>query len=103
MKPIELYQQWSQFEMMMANPSLSDESKLKMGAEWLRALPPKQLCVSSTLSYEVVEEAIKGRLNDLKEKINGRTATTKKEEKGQEPAQSKDGSRKKSVRKDATD
>lgn len=103
MKPIELYQVWTQFESMIANPTLTDENKLKIGAEWLRALPPKQLCVSSTLSYEIVEEAMKGRLNDLKEKINGRTATTKKEEKGQEPAQSKDGSRKKPVRKNATD
>jgi hypothetical protein len=102
MKPIELYKLWVDFESMVVNTTLTDENKLKIGAEWLRALPPKQLCVSSTLSYEIVEEAMRGRLNDLKEKINGRTATTKKEEKGQESQQSKDGSRKKSVRKDAT-
>lgn len=102
MKPIELYQLWTQFESMIANATLSDENKLKIGGEWVRALPPKQLCVSSTLSYEIVEEAMRGRLNDLKEKINGRTATTKKEEKGQEPRQGSNKSRKQSVHKDAT-
>lgn len=97
MKPIELYKLWVDFESMVVNTTLTDENKLKIGGEWLRALPPKQLCVSSTLSYEIVEEAMKGRLNDLKENINGRTATTKKEEKGQEPQQSSPRSRKKSV------
>lgn len=97
MKPYELYRTWSQFEDMMGKPTLSDEEKLKFGGEWVRSLPPKQLCVSSQLSYEIVENAMRGRLNDLKEKIDGRTATTKKEEKGQEPTQSSSRSRKKSV------
>lgn len=97
MKPSELYSLWVQFEAMMGNPTLSEEKKLKIGGEWVRALPPKQLCVSSQLSYEIVYDAMIGRLNDLKEIINGRTATTKKEEKGQEPTQSSPRSRKKSV------
>ena len=97
MKPYELYRTWSQFEDMMGKTTMSEEDKLKFGAEWIRSLPPKQLCVSSQLSYEIVEIAMKGRLNDLKEKIDGRTITTKKEEKGQEPAQSSSRSRKKSV------
>lgn len=103
MKPSELYSLWVQFEAMISNPTLSEEKKLSIGGEWVRALPPKQLCVSSQLSYEIVEEAMRGRLNDLKEIINGRTATTKKEEKGQEPRQGTNKSRKQSVHKDATD
>lgn len=102
MKPIELYQVWTQFEAMIANPTLSDENKLKIGGEWVRALPPKQLCVSSQLSYEIVEEAMRGRLNDLKERVNGSTKPTPKEEKGQEPTQGNNGSSEKSIRKNAT-
>lgn len=102
MKPYELYRTWSQFEDMMGKTTMSDEDKLKFGGEWVRSLPPKQLCVSSQLSYEIVEAAMRGRLNDLKEKIDGRTITTKKEEKGQEPTQSGNGSEQEPVHKNAT-
>lgn len=97
MKPSELYAMWTQFEAMMDNPTLSDEKKLAIGGEWIRSLPPQQLCVSATLSYGIVKEAMQGRLNDLKEKQNGSSITTPKEEKGQEPTQGKNKSRKKPV------
>lgn len=103
MKPNELYSMWTQFEAMMANPLLSDDKKLAIGGEWIRSLPPQQLCVSSTLSYGIVKDEMQGRLNDLKEKINGSSITTKKEEKGQKSSQSKNRPREKSVHKDATD
>lgn len=101
MKPYELYQQWSQFEAMMASPSLSNEDKLQMGTEWIAALPPAQLCVSSTLSRVAVGNAMSGRLNDLKEKINGSTIGKTKEaaskKAGKEPAPSSKRPSKKSV------
>lgn len=102
MKPSELYHTWSQFEAMMANPTLSDDKKIAIGGEWLRSLPPKLLCVSSQLSYDIVFDAMNGRLNDLKEKQNGSPTTTPKEEKGQEPRQVKTATRAEPVRKDAT-
>ena len=104
MKPYELYRTWSQFEDMMGKPTLSDEEKLKFGGEWVRSLPPKQLCVSSQLSYDVVEEAMKGRLNDLKEQINGRSTEAKEttsKEAGKEPASSSKRPSKKPVHKNA--
>lgn len=103
MKPYELYQQWSQFEAMMAT-SLSDEDKLKIGGEWVRSLPPKQLCVSSTLSYEIVSEAMKGRLNDLRASLeaakeqHGSTQGKTEDSQGQKQEQGNNG-RPKSVRK----
>lgn len=106
MKPIELYHTWSQFDAMIANPTLSDEKKLAIGGEWIRSLPPKLLCVSSQLSYDIVYEAMNGRLNDLKEKLNGSARQAKEgteEEAGQKPAQSPKRSSKKSVQKDAGD
>lgn len=102
MKPSELYHTWSQFEAMMENPTLSDEKKIAIGGEWVRSLPPKLLCASSQLSYEIVFQAMNGRLNDLKEKQNGSSTTTPKEEKGQEPTQLQTPARTKSVRSDAT-
>lgn len=100
MKPIELFQLWTQFEAMIDSKSLSLENKVAIGGEWLRALPPKQLCVSSQLSYEVVEEAMRGRLNDLKEEIYGRSIETKEEtstDEGQKPSPSKKRPSKKPV------
>lgn len=102
MKPSELFNTWSQFEAMVENPTLSDEKKIAIGGEWLRSLPPKLLCVSSQLSYDIVFEAMTGRLNDLKEKINGSSITTTKKEKGQEPTQLQTKPRAKPVRSDAT-
>lgn len=102
MKPSELYHTWSQFEAMMENPTLSDEKKIAIGGEWVRSLPPKLLCASSQLSYEIVFQAMNGRLNDLKEKQNGSPTTTPKEEKGQESRQVKATTRAEPVRKDAT-
>lgn len=102
MKPSELYHTWSQFEAMMENPTLSDEKKIAIGGEWVRSLPPKLLCASSQLSYDIVFQAMNGRLNDLKEKQNGSSTTTPKEEKRQEPTQGKNKPRKQSVHKDAT-
>ena len=105
MKPSELYQTWSQFEAMMANPTLSDEKKIAIGGEWVRSLPPKMLCVSSQLSYEIVFDAMNGRLNDLKEKINGsptrKTKETESTETGQESTPSSKRPSKKPVHKDA--
>lgn len=104
MKPVELFQQWTQFEAMIESKSLSLENKIAIGGEWLRALPPKQLCVSSQLSYDVVEEAMKGRLNDLKEQINGRSTEAKEttsKEAGKEPASSSKRPSKKPVHKNA--
>jgi hypothetical protein len=105
MKPIELFQLWTQFEAMIDSKSLSLENKVAIGGEWLSSLPPKQLCVSSQLSYDVVKEAMQGRLNDLKEEINGRTVKEtpkgKKAEEGQKPRQSKNRSSEKPVHKNA--
>jgi hypothetical protein len=101
MKPSELYSTWSQFEAMMANPTLTDDKKLAIGGEWVRSLPPKMLCVSSQLSYGIVFDAMNGRLNDLKETINGSTSRKTKEaeskEEGQKPSPSPKRSSKKSV------
>lgn len=101
MKPYELYQQWSQFEAMLADKSIADEEKLIMGREWVTSLPPPQLCVSSTLSRVAVGNAMMGRLNDLKEMIDGNTTRTAQEtkgsKKGQEPTPSKKRPSKKSV------
>lgn len=94
MKPSELYQLWTQFDAMMDNPTLSDVKKIAIGGEWIRSLPPQQLCVSATLSYPIVLEAMTGRLNDLKEKNNGSSTPTPKKEEGQKPSQSKNKSRK---------
>lgn len=66
MKAYELYDIWSKYEAMMAS-SLPDEKKLQMGAEWIRSLPPEQLCPSATLSHRIVKEAMQGRLTDMKE------------------------------------
>lgn len=76
MKAYELYAIWTQFEAMMENPTLSEENKMQMGAEWLRSLPPELLCASATLSHRIVSEAMRGRLNDLK---NGTRTDTPKE------------------------
>ena len=76
MKAYELYAIWTQFEAMMENPTLSEESKLQMGGEWIRSLPPELLCASATLSHRIVSEAMRGRLNDLK---NGTRTETPKE------------------------
>jgi hypothetical protein len=101
MKPNELYATWTQYEAMMTNPTLSDEKKVVIGTEWLRALPPKMLCVSSALSYDIVFEAMQGRLHELKETINGSTSRKTKEaeskEEGQKPSPSSKRSSKKSV------
>lgn len=100
MKPIELFQLWTQFEAMVACESLSLENKVAIGGEWIRSLPPKQLCVSSQLSYDVVEEAMRGRLNDLKEEIYGRSTKAPEEagkDEGQKPSPSKKRPSKKSV------
>lgn len=98
MKPYELFQQWSQFEAMMACPSMSDEEKLQMGKEWVAALPPPQLCTSSTLSRVAVGSAMQGRLNALKEEIYGReTKETESKNAGQKPAPGSKRPSKKSV------
>lgn len=101
MKPYELFKQWSQFEAMLASPTMSDEDKLQMGWEWVRSLPPPQLCTSSTLSRVAVGTAMEGRLNALKEELHGNTIRETKETKskdaGQKPAQSSKRSSKKSV------
>lgn len=96
MKAHELYHLWSGFEAMMES-SLADEKKLQMGAEWLRSLPPEQLCVSAQLSYRIVKEAMLGRLNDLKEK-HGSTQGKAEVAQGKEQEQGDNG-RPKHVRK----
>lgn len=106
MKPFELFQQWTQFEAMMESKSLSPESKVSCGLEWLRALPPRQLCVSSALTYDIVSEAMLGRVTDLKEMIYGNTNRTEAKEatsseEGKEPRQSKKRPSEKPVQKNA--
>lgn len=101
MKPYELYKQWSDFEAMLASTSMSCEDKLQMGWEWVRSLPPAQLCTSSTLSRVAVGNAMEGRLRELKEEINGSTIGKTKEAEskkaGKEPAPSSKRPSKKSV------
>lgn len=75
MKAYELYRLWADFESMMAS-SLPDEKKIQMGEEWVRNLPPRLVCASSQLSYDIVKEAMQGRLSDLK---NGTRTDTPKE------------------------
>jgi hypothetical protein len=96
MKAHELYTIWSQFEQMMES-SLADDKKLQMGAEWVRSLPPEQLCVSAQLSYRIVKEAMQGRLTDLKEK-HGSTQG-KAEEPRREEQEQGDNGRPKPIRK----
>lgn len=96
MKAHELYHLWSGFEAMMES-SLADEKKLQMGAEWIRSLPPEQLCVSAQLSYRIVKEQMQGRLNDLKEQ-HGSTQG-KAEEPRREEQEKGDNGRQKHVRK----
>lgn len=98
MKAYELYAIWTQFEAMMENPTLSEENKMQMGGEWLRSLPPELLCASATLSHRIVSEAMRGRLNDLK---NGTNTDTQKETSNPQGQEQKQGNlgRQKPVRK----
>lgn len=102
MKPQELYQQWSQFEAMIESKSLSNADKVKLGEEWVKALPPKLLCTSSQLSYEVVHNSMTGRLKDIKELENGSTTPAKKE-KTERDEKVDNGPREEPIREDATD
>lgn len=96
MKAYELYHLWTQFESMMAS-SLPDERKYEMGREWLSSLPPRQLCVTSQQTYDIIREAMVGRLNDLKENY-GSAQGKAKDPQGQEQEQGSNG-RPKPVRK----
>jgi hypothetical protein len=100
MKAYELYHIWSQFENMMAS-ALSDEQKLQMGHEWVRSLPPEQLCPSATLSHRIVKEAMLGRLTDIKEK-HGSTQNKAEDPRREEQEQGNPG-RQKPVRKTKQD
>jgi hypothetical protein len=100
MKAYELYDIWSKFEAMMES-SLPDDKKLQMGAEWVRSLPPEQLCPSATLSHRIVKEAMQGRLTDLKEK-HGNTQSKAEDPRREEQEQGNPG-RQKPVRKTKQD
>lgn len=96
MNAYELYHVWSQFESMMES-SLPGEKKIDMGREWLAALPPRLLCSTSEKSYDIIREAMIGRLNDLKENY-GSAQTKAQDPQGQEQEQGSNG-RPKPVRK----
>lgn len=98
MKAFELYSVWTQFESMMESPSLTDENKLQMGVEWVRSLPPEQLCVTSSLSYRIVKEAMQGRLNDLKNGTRTKTPEETCDPQGKEQKQGRNV-RQKPIRK----
>ena len=69
MKPFELYQALRSFNDMMSDETLTVAQKIDIGREWIRLLPPPQLCVTSELSLKHISGVMRGRLLDLENEL----------------------------------
>ena len=105
MNLLELHKLWEQFNQLIDSPRLDVSVKQVLGGEMLNALPPVMLCSSFSLSRGLIEEDMKGRLNELKERYErGSKETSKAEEEVRaEPKHGSKRSREKPVQKDAAD
>lgn len=65
MKPIEIYQALVAFNAMLADPTLRDEDKLRIGREALTSLPSPMIAPHSQESLKVAGSLMKRGLDKL--------------------------------------
>lgn len=95
MKPLELMKLWSDLQIILKDPSFTDEQKLKVGEEVLRGLPPTLMCVHSSFTREFVESLIRKEL----ENYRGKQQTTEKTVEAEIRPTKREGSKQSPVRK----
>jgi hypothetical protein len=78
LKPFDLYRHFHGFCEMLDNTDLTIETRMDLGKEWLRSLPAAMLCAPYELSRNLIEAAMKGRLEEKEKNGRARTETTTK-------------------------
>lgn len=90
MKPLELIKLWSDLQIFLNDPQLTDENKAMVCSEVLRSLPPTMVCTQSPQTRELVEQLIKKELEkhrgrktstDPKKEVEAKVRTGKRQEK----------------------
>lgn len=79
MKPFDLYQHFHNFCEMLDNEALELKTRLDMGRDWIRSLPAPMLCAPYELSRTLIEEAMKGRLQEKCKEYGQRIRETSEE------------------------
>jgi hypothetical protein len=65
-KPIELIKLWSDLQIFLSDPKLSNEDKAVVVEEVRRSLPPIMVCTSSTQTHGIIEKLIKKELENYR-------------------------------------
>ena len=65
MNSIDIYHHWETFTRMIEDPEFDTQTKVEMGGEMYRSLPPEMLCAVSKSSLIAVRTAMKSRLTNL--------------------------------------
>jgi hypothetical protein len=65
MNSIDIYTHWETFNRMIEDPQFDTQTKVAMGGEMIRSLPPEMLCAVSKSSLLAIKDAMKSRLTNL--------------------------------------